>query len=122
MTETLSALTIDSEAQTAYALFWGLYGLAFVVFYYTMTRLIRWLPVYGFRTLVKSLLLVLLVTPVESATLAGWWVPAWLYGGYESVLGDSAEAARAFFNMGLASIVMALVWMLDLVRYRFTRR
>lgn len=122
MTETLSALTIDSEAQTAYALFWGIYGLSFLVFYYCMTRLIRWLPLYGLRTLVKALLLVLLATPVQSATLDGWWVPAWLYGGYESVLGDNDEAARAFFNMGLASIVMALVWILDLVRYRFTRR
>lgn len=121
MTDTLSALTVDTDAQTAYALFWGIYGLSFLVFYWAMSRFIRWFPLYGLRTLLKAALVVVIATPVQSATLGGWWVPAWIYGGYESVLGDTTEAARAFFNMGMAALVMALVWILDLVRYRFTR-
>lgn len=122
MTETLSALAVDSEAQGAYALFWGVYGLAFLVFYWALGRMVRWLPLYGLRTLLKAALVVVLATPVQSATLEGWWVPAWIYGGYESVLGDTDEAARAFLNMALAGIVMTLVWMLDMIRYRFTRK
>lgn len=122
MTDTLPIAALDTDSQTAYALFWSIYAAGFALFYWAMSRLIRWLPVYGVRTLVKAALIVLIATPVQSATVDGWWVPAWLYGGYETFLGDPSEAARAFFNMGAAAMVMLLVWILDLVRYRFTRR
>ncbi len=121
MTESLAMTGVDGDAQTAYALFWGMYAVAFALFYWATARLIRWVPLYGLRTLLKSALIVLIATPVQSSELAGWWIPAWLYGGYEGILGDSGEAARAWFNMGAAALLMALVWILDLVRYRFTR-
>lgn len=122
MTDSLTIAAMDADSQTAYALFWGIYVVGFALFYWAMSRLIRWLPLYGLRTLLKSALIVVIATPVQSALVDGWWIPAWLYGGYETLLGDPSEAARAFFNMGIAALIMTLVWILDLVRYRFFRR
>lgn len=113
---------IDTDAQTAYAIFWGAYAIAFVVFFYMMKKLFRFLPLYGFRTLLLAALVAVLLTPVESPELAGWWIPAWLFGGYELVLGDAANAGRAWLNLTIGRLVMLLVWILDLVRYRLTRR
>lgn len=113
---------IDSDAQLAYGIFWAAYAIAFVVFFYMMKSLIRFLPIYGVRTLVLAALVVLLLTPVESPDLAGWWIPAWLFGGYEMILGDADSFGLALFNLGLAGLVMLLVWVLDLVRYRLVRR
>mgnify|MGYP007098892328 CR=1 FL=1 len=122
MTESLAFATMDADSQTAYALFWGIYIVGFVLFYWAMSRVFRLLPLYGLRSLLKVALIVLLVTPVQSTVVDGWWVPAWLFAAYETFLGEPAEAARAFFNMAVAAVIMALVWILDLVRYRFTRR
>lgn len=113
---------MDADTQMAYAIFWTVYAVAFVILFYTLSRLFRIIPVYALRTLLQAALVVVLLTPVESSEALNWWIPAWLHGGYESVLGDADEAARAFFNMGLAAAVMALVWVLDLVRYRYVRR
>ena len=112
---------IDAETNLAYGIFWALYAVAFVVFFYTISRLFRVIPVYAIRTLLQAALIVLLLTPVESGEVAGWWMPAWLHGGYETILGDAANAGRAFVNMGIASLVMVLVWVLDLVRYRLVK-
>ncbi|WP_341582043.1 hypothetical protein [Marinobacter metalliresistant] len=113
---------IDTDAQMAYGIFWAAYAIAFVVFFYMMKSLIRFLPLYGFRTLILAALVALLLTPVESPEVADWWIPAWLYGGYEIILGEADAAGRALFNLGLAGLVMLLVWVLDLVRYRLVRR
>lgn len=113
---------IDSDAQLAYAVFWSAYALAFVVFFYMMKQLFRFIPLYGLRTLLLAALVALLLTPVESADLAGWWIPAWLFGGYELILGEADAAGRALFNLGIAGLVMLLVWILDLVRYRLAQR
>jgi len=113
---------IDAETNLAYGIFWTLYAVAFVVFFYTTSRLFRIIPVYAIRTLLQAALIVILLTPVESNEVAGWWIPAWLHGGYESILGETSEAGRAFMNLGIASLVMILVWILDLVRYRLVKR
>ncbi|MBJ6137719.1 hypothetical protein [Marinobacter litoralis] len=113
---------IDADASLAYAIFWGAYAAAFIVLFYMMKALFRFLPFYGFRTLLLAALTVLVLTPVESPDLAGWWIPAWLYAGYELVLGDIDAAGVALFNFGLAAAVMLLVWILDLVRYRLVTK
>lgn len=113
---------IDTDAQVAYGIFWSAYAIAFVVLFYMMKQLFRYLPLYGLRTLLLAALVALLLTPVESPELADWWIPAWLYGGYELVLGETEAAGRALFNLGIAGLVMLLVWILDLVRYRLVRR
>jgi hypothetical protein len=113
---------IDTDAQIAYGIFWTAYMVASVVFLYIMRRLFRFLPFYGLRTLLLAALVVILLTPVESSEVAGWWVPAWLYGGYELILGEAADAGLALFNLSVAGLVMALVWILDMVRYRLGKR
>ncbi len=113
---------IDTDAQLAYGIFWCAYAAAFVVLFYMMKKLFRFLPLYGLRTLLLAALVALLLTPVESPELANWWIPAWLYGGYEQILGDADAAGKAWFNLGLAGLVMVLVWILDLVRYRLVSR
>lgn len=113
---------MNADAQVAYGIFWAIYAVGFLIFFIMASRLFRLLPLYGLRTLLQALIIVLLLPPVESSQVDGWWIPAWLYGGYESILGDTEEAARAMLNLGIAGLVMALVWMLDLVRYRLVRR
>jgi hypothetical protein len=113
---------IDADADFAFGLFWALYAIAFVVFFYSVSRLFRFIPVYGIRTLLQAALVVVVLTPVESSEVDGWWIPAWLHGGYEFILGNADEAGRAFLNLGLAAIVMLLVWVLDMVRYRMIKR
>ena len=113
---------IDAETNLAYGILWALYAVAFVVFFYMMGRLFRIVPLYPIRTLLQAALVVVFLTPVESAEVANWWIPAWLYGGYESILGDASEAGRAILNFGMASAGMLLVWLLDLVRYRLVKR
>lgn len=113
---------MTTDAQLAYSLFWTVYAVGFVIFFLMMSRLFRIIPVYGVRTLLQAALIVLLLTPVESSEAVSWWIPAWLHGGYEMILGDVQQAARAWFNIGLAALAMLLVWILDLVRYRLVNR
>lgn len=113
---------MDAETQLAYGIFWTLYALGFVVFFIMMSKLFRLLPLYGLKTLLQSVLIVVFLTPVESSEAVNWWIPAWLHGGYEAILGNDDQAARALFNLGIAALVMLLVWMLDLVRYRLVKK
>ncbi|PCM45691.1 hypothetical protein [Marinobacter sp. ANT_B65] len=113
---------IDTDAHIAYGIFWAAYVIAFIVFFFMMKKLFRFLPLYGFRTLLLAALVAFLLTPVESPELAGWWIPAWLFGSYELVLGDADNAGRALLNLGIGGVVMLLVWILDMVRYRLSRR
>lgn len=113
---------IDTNAYMAYGVFWTAYAIAFVVLFYMMKRLFRFLPLYGLRTLLLASLIVVLLTPVESPDVAGWWIPAWLYGGYELILGDASDAGLALLNLGIAGLAMLLVWILDMVRYRLVKR
>lgn len=113
---------MDADTNFAYGLFWALYAIAFVVFFYLSSRVLRIVPFYGVRTLLQAALVVIFLTPVESTDVAGWWMPAWLHGGYETVLGQADEAGRALFNLGIAALVMLLIWILDLVRYRLVNR
>ena len=112
---------IDAELQNVYWLFWCAYGVGLALFLWMMQRLFRLLPLYGLRTLLLAAFAAILIAPVESLDVAGWWVPAWLYGGYELILGDQVAASAALLNIALAGMVMLLVWILDLVRYRLKR-
>lgn len=113
---------MDADAQLAYGIFWAIYIAGFLVLFIMMSRLFRIIPLYGLKTLLQAALVVVVITPVASSAAVGWWVPAWLYGGYEMLLGDTTEVGRAIFNLGVAGLVMLLVWMLDLVRYRLTSK
>ncbi|WP_323127243.1 hypothetical protein [Marinobacter sp. JSM 1782161] len=113
---------VDAQAQAAYVIFWAVYAVGFLIFLYLMGRGLKRLPVYGVRTLILACLAVLLLTPVQSPEVVNWWIPAWLHGGYESILGNADEATRAFSNMTLVAAGVFVIWILDLVRVRIWRR
>jgi hypothetical protein len=113
---------LDTETTLAYGIFWVAYAIAFVVFFYMMKALFRLLPVYGLRTLLLAALVVLFLTPVQSPEVADWWIPAWLFTGYEFILGHTEAAGRGLFNFAVAGVIMLLVWILDLVRYRLVNK
>jgi len=113
---------MTADAQLAYLIFWAIYLFAFAVFFWMASKLFKLLPLYGLRSLLKVVLAVVLLTPVASTEAADWWIPAWLHGGYEQILGNAAEAARAWFNMGIAAAVLLLIWILDLLRHRLAKR
>ena len=113
---------MNADAQMAYAIFWTVYAVAFVVFFYLFSRLLRIIPIYGVRTLIQAALIVFFLTPVESSEVVNWWLPAWLHGGYEGILGHVEESTRAFSNMALAGACLFIVWILDLVRMRIWSR
>ncbi|PVY78290.1 hypothetical protein C8D92_102330 [Tamilnaduibacter salinus] len=107
------------ESELAYGVFWTLYVAGFALFFWVFSRAIRSLPLYGMRSLLKAALIAALLTPVASTEAANWWIPAWLHGGYEVIQGHAEEAARAFSNLTLAGGSMFIVWLLDLVWYRW---
>jgi hypothetical protein len=86
-----------------------------------VTRAMRAWP-YWLKTLIQSIFIVLLLTPVESSEAVRWWIPAWLHGGYEYILGVTDEAYRAFRNLALAGGAMLVIWILDLLRARIWGR
>ena len=73
---------------------------------------------YGFRQLLRAIVAVILFTPVYSRLADNWLVPAWLYGGYETILGQGLDSARAFTGMAFAGCLMLIMWGLDLLRVR----
>ena len=83
--------------------------------------MIRRLPPAWLNLLMRALMVVILFTPVASNAATHWLVPAWLYAGYSIILGQSDQLARALSGLGLAAIIMGVVWLLELVRRRVSR-
>ena len=98
---------------SAYVTAWVVYLACFAIAFFAFTRLIRNLRPVGLRQFLKGLAIVLFLTPVEVSGAKGWYVPAWLEGGYETVLGDTNAAGDAFFNLAVVAIVVALVLVAD---------
>ncbi|MAL97852.1 MAG: hypothetical protein CL583_05305 [Alteromonadaceae bacterium] len=106
----------------AYAIAWTLYVLGFLVAYFSFTRLTLWLRPPVLRQTMKGFLIVFFLTPVQVDPARDWYSPAWLQGGYESILGDVSAASDAIFNLSVAAAVMAVVIVIDaLWRWRKTR-
>lgn len=103
------------DANLLYAIFWTVYAISFAIFFVLLTRAMRSWP-YWLKTLIQSVLIVILLTPVQSTEAVNWWIPAWLHGGYEFILGNVDEMNRAVRNVSLAGGVMLVVWILDLLR------
>ena len=97
----------------AYAIAWTLYVVGFVVAYFAFTRLTLWLRPTIVRQILKAFLMVLFLTPVQVGPDGGWYAPAWLQGGYESILGVAAAASGALFNLSMSAGVMAVVVIID---------
>lgn len=84
-------------------------------------RIFRCLP-----RLIKRFILAmeaaLLLTPVASVNVAGWFVPAWLDAGYELALGDHQVASPVLSAFVVAFALAFVVWILDSLGYRLMQR
>lgn len=100
-------------SSNAYAIAWVVYVVCFVIGYVAFTRLTLGLRPDGLRQFLKGLVLVLFLTPVATQGYPDWYVPAWLEGGYEAILGDTAAAANAFFNLSVAAVGMIVILIVD---------
>lgn len=98
---------------SAYATAWAAYVAFFIIAYFAFTRLARGLRPVLLRQILKGFLIVLFLTPVEVNESKNWYAPAWLEGGYETVLGDTAAAGNALFNLSVAAAIMAVLLVLD---------
>jgi len=101
---------------------WLIYCVAFMLVYAYWSRIVRFMPVRFIRQILKGLLAVLLLTPVMSSALSGWWSPAWLHFSYSALLGDEAEMGRALFNLFLGVCVLILALAADSGWYHWRRR
>jgi hypothetical protein len=100
---------------SAYATAWVVYVACFAIAYFAFTRLTRPMRPVILRQILKGFLIALFLTPVAIAVDESgvWYAPAWLQGGYESVLGNAAAASGAFFNLAVAAAVMAFILAID---------
>lgn len=104
-----------------YQLAWGVYLIAFVIIYWAWSGIVAWLPIRVARQLLKGLVAVLLLTPVVSAHMSGWLVPAWLNFAYSLLLDQPEEMGRTLFNLALAGIAMLVVLAMDSAWARYRR-
>lgn len=102
-----------------YVLAWLAYLVSACGLQWVFARLTRrFIRHYGFRQLLRAMAAVILFTPVYSDLAVHWLVPAWLYGGYEALLGKALESTRAFTGMAFAACLMLVIWGLDVLRAR----
>ncbi|MFE8069694.1 hypothetical protein QQM79_01425 [Marinobacteraceae bacterium S3BR75-40.1] len=103
----------------AYAWGWIIYCAGFLLCFWVASRLIRLIPFYVVRQTLKAILIVLFLTPVASHEVANWYNPAWLYLGYESILGNEEHALQALTNLGIGAAIMLFVLCIDIpLHYR----
>ena len=102
-----------------YVLAWLVYLASACGLQWVFARMTRRFPRhYGFRQLLRAIVAVILFTPVYSDLAVHWLVPAWLYGGYEAILGRGLESTQAFTGMAFAGCLMLVVWGLDVLLAR----
>lgn len=105
-----------------YQLAWVAYLIAFLVLYWAWAGIVAWVPIRIARQMLKGLFAVLLLTPVVSADVDGWLVPAWLNFFYAFLLDQSGEMGRTLFNLALASVLMLGVLAMDSAWVHYRRR
>lgn len=98
---------------STYITAWVIYVVCFIVAFFAFTRLTRGLRPVLLRQILKGVLVVLFLTPVKVDESQNWYAPAWLEGGYETVLGDTAAASGAIFNLAVAAAIMAVLLVID---------
>lgn len=97
---------------SSYVLAWLAYLASAILAQLVFWRMVRKLRPHALQLFLRALLAVILFTPVYSEARPDWLVPAWLYGGYDMILGQSKHASHAFTNLAVAGIVMLLVWII----------
>ncbi len=93
----------------SYLVAWGIYlisALGLIVVFWRMTHSI---PFRDVVKVLRLLVIVLLLTPVDVGIEQKWFAPAYLVGGYEWIIGNSVLAIKAGLHLlGALTLVMAL--------------
>lgn len=103
---------------SSYVLAWLAYLVSAVLAQLVFWRMVRKLRPRALQLFLRALLAVILFTPVYSQARPDWLVPAWLYGGYDLILGQTRHASQALTNLAVAGIVMLLVWIIAVLHAR----
>lgn len=98
---------------SAYVIAWAVYIVCFFIALFAFSRLIKRLRPTLLRRILQGSLVVLFLTPVSVEENDNWYAPAWLEGGYETILGDVSAASGAIFNLSVAAAGMTLLIALD---------
>ncbi len=103
---------------TIYVYAWLLYLLAALGIVLVSWRLTRRFTMRRTRRTIRSLIVVILFTPINIGQDSLWLAPAYLVGAYDWVLGDYSRAQMAAFYMSAAFSLCILLILLESVLRR----
>lgn len=101
----------------SYLMAWGVYLLSAIGLIIVFWRMTRPIPYKDVAKVLRLVVIVLLLTPVDIGPEAKWFAPAYLVGGYEWVIGNSHLAIKAGIHLlGALTLLTALLTLEYVVR------
>lgn len=101
----------------SYLIAWGVYLLAATGLIIVFWRMTRSIPYKDLTKILRLVVIVLLLTPVDIGLDAKWFAPAYLVGGYEWVMGNSHLAIKAGIHLlGALTLLTALLTLEYVIR------
>lgn len=101
----------------SYLMAWGIYLLSATGLIIVFWRMTRSIPSKDIAKVLRMVVIVLLLTPVDIGLDAKWFAPAYLVGGYEWVIGNSHLAIKAGIHLlGALTLLTALLTLEYIVR------
>lgn len=101
----------------SYLIAWGVYLLSAIGLITVFWRMTRSIPYRDFTKVIRLVVIVILLTPVDIGLDASWFAPAYLVGGYEWILGNSQLAIKAGIHLlGALTLLTALLTLEYIIR------
>ncbi len=101
----------------SYLAAWGIYllsALGMIIVFWRMTRSI---PFKDTTKILRLVVVVLLLTPVDIGIDHKWFAPAYLVGGYEWIMGHTQLAVKAGLHLlGALTLLTALLTLEYVIR------
>ena len=100
-----------------YLIAWGVYLLSALGLLLVFWRMTIKLPPPKFRIALRTLAVVVLLTPINIVESDIWLAPAYLVGSYDWVLGNHERATLALVSIGVAyALALGLVLLSSTVK------
>lgn len=103
---------------SSYLMAWVIYLCSAVGLIFVFWRMTKNLKLRRTRRSLRSLVAVLLFTPINIVEGSLWLAPAYLVGSYDWVLGKTEKALEAGLYISVAYILMMFIIMLESVMRR----
>jgi len=103
---------------SSYLTAWGIYLFSAIGLVFVFWRMTRNLKLRRTRRSLRSLVAVILFTPINITTGSLWLAPAYLVGSYDWVLGKTEKALEAGLYISVAYVLMMFIIMLESVLRR----